>query len=42
MKQKRMADYAYHYSLKVRIYPSQRQKEVIKPRFPYYQTMSTL
>ena len=30
MKQKRMADYAYHYSLKVRIYPSQRQKEVIK------------
>ena len=25
-----MADYAYHYGLKVRIYPSQQQKEMIR------------
>ena len=26
MEHKKMADYAYHYGLKVRIYPSQQQK----------------
>lgn len=30
MDQKKMADYAYHYGLKVRIYPSQQQKEMIQ------------
>ena len=29
MEHKKMADYAYHYGLKVRIYPSQQQKEMI-------------
>ena len=27
MEQKKMVDYAYHYGLKVRIYPSQQQKK---------------
>ena len=30
MEHKKMADYAYHYGLKVRIYPSQQQKEMIR------------
>lgn len=30
MSAKRMADYAYHYGLKVRIYPSQQQKGMIQ------------
>ncbi|WP_337515824.1 helix-turn-helix domain-containing protein, partial [Mitsuokella jalaludinii] len=30
MEHKKMADYAYHYGLNVRIYPSQQQKEMIR------------
>lgn len=30
MEHKKMADYTYHYGLKVRIYPSQQQKEMIR------------
>ena len=30
MEHKKMADYAYHYGLKVRIYPSRQQKEMIR------------
>ena len=30
MEHKKMVDYAYHYGLKVRIYPSQQQKEMIR------------
>lgn len=30
MEQKKMVDYAYHYGLKVRIYPSQQQKKTIQ------------
>ena len=30
MEHKKMADYAYHYGLKVRIYPSQQQKVMIR------------
>ena len=30
MERKNMADYAYHYGLKVRVYPSQQQKEMIR------------
>ena len=30
MEHKKMVDYAYHYGLKVRIYPCQQQKEMIR------------